>query len=326
MPHDAQDLSMLTDLETPWAIRVAATLRLAEQMDRGIQDVGELADAAGCDARALEELLGSLVGRGVFRRTGPGRFGLNDTARQLLDPAAHVGLDLDGIGGRMAGVWGTLLTFVRTGMSGYHEAFGRSFWDDLDASPGLADSFDALIGPVGHGRPNVEFDVTVGWDRVATVVDVGGGTGSALAEILRAHPEVRGILVDLPRTVARSAEIFGAAGVSDRVTVSGQSFFDPLPPGADLYLLKNVLHDWPDRETGRILRRCAEAAGPGGRVVTIGAVLPGEASPALDLVTLLTGGRASSLPEFEKIAAESGLAVVAARHQPPGFVVECAPV
>ena len=99
------------------------------------------------------------------------------------------------------------------------------------------------------------------------VVDVGGGTRALLAGVLRSRPEVRGTLVDLPRTVARSGEVFQAAEVADRVTTVGQSFFNPLPGGADLYILKSILSDWPDREATAILRRCAEAARPSGRVV-----------------------------------------------------------
>ena len=184
------------------------------------------------------------------------------------------------------------------------------------------------MGPAGHGTPDPEVLVTGGWESVHTVVDVGGGTGSLLAEILRARPTVRGTLVDLPPTVARSAEIFQAAGVADRVTAVGQSFFDPLPAGADLYLLKNVLSDWPDREATAILRRCAEAARPAGRVVVLGGVSPDEhggPSPAL-LMMVLVGGRDRSLAEFRELARAAGLEVQAAGRQPSGrFVVECRP-
>ena len=180
----------------------------------------------------------------------------------MLDPAQRLGLDLDGIGGRFAPAWGTLLAYVRTGKPAYREIFGLPFWEDLDAHPDIAASFDALIGPVGHGAPTPEFPITGGWKSVRTVVDVGGGTGALLAEILRARPEVRGTLVDLPRTVARSGEIFQAAGVADRVTAIGQSFFAPLPAGADLYLLKKVLNNWPDREALAILRlSCSTSRG-----------------------------------------------------------------
>src|SRR5205807_9479108 len=135
---------------------------------------------------------------------------------------------------------GSLRRAVRTGAPAYHTLFGRPFWEDLEAHPEIAASFDALMGPAGHGVPDPEVLVTGGWESVRTVVDVGGGTGALLAAILRARPMVRGTLVDLPRTVARAGEVFRAAGVAERVTVSAQSFFDPLPPGADLYLLKSV--------------------------------------------------------------------------------------
>src|SRR5262249_46294022 len=144
------------------------------------------------------------------------------------------------------------------------------------------------------------------WDSVKTVVDVGGGTGMLLAEILQAHPHVCGILVDLPRTIARSGAVFGAAGVSSRVTTSGQSFFEALPGGADVYLLKSVLCDWPDHDAKTILRRCAEAAGPKSRVVIVNGVTPEErASPNL-LMLILVGGKDRTLEEFKVLAAESG--------------------
>ena len=143
---------------------------------------------------------------------------------------------------------------------GLPRAFGLPYWEDLNAHPEVGASFDDLMGPAGHGIPNPDFEITGGWQSVRSVVDVGGGTGAMLAEILRKWPEIRGTLVDFPRTVARSAETFQTAGVSERVTTIGQSFFDPLPAGADIYLLRKVLNDWPDREAAAILSRCAEAA------------------------------------------------------------------
>src|SRR4029079_1176058 len=115
---------------------------------------------------------------------------------------------------------------------------------------------------------------------------------------------VRGTLVDLPGTVARAGAMFQAAGVAERATVVGQSFFDPLPAGADLYLLKNLLADWPDPEAIALLRRCAQAARPAGRVVVLGGVSPDEAhapSPEL-LMLVLVGGKARSLSEFRDLA------------------------
>jgi SAM-dependent methyltransferase len=263
----------------------------------------------------------------VFLEPARGHFALNQAAQELLDPSQRLGLDLEGIGGRMAYAWGTLLTYVRTGAPGYHELFGLPFWEDLDAHPNIAASFDALMGPAGHGTPDPEILITGGWESVRTVVDVGGGTGAMLAEILRARPEIQGILVDLPRAVARSAETFEAAGVAGRVRTIGQSFFDPLPAGADIYLLAKVLNDWPDRETKAILSRCAEAARPDGRVVIIGGVSPDDAPAGLTVEMVLVGGKSNTVAEFRELAREAGLEVCAAERQPSGrFVVECRPI
>ena len=121
-------------------------------------------------------------------------------------------LDLEGIGGRMAHTWGTLLDYVRTGQPAYQELFGRPFWEDLAAHPKIAADFDALMGPAGHGVPDFDIELTGGWDGLRTMVDVGGGTGAMLASLLRRHPHVRGILVDFPGTVARASEILTSAG------------------------------------------------------------------------------------------------------------------
>ena len=147
-----------------------------------------------------------------------------------------------------------------------------------------------------------------------------------LAEILRARPTVRGILVDLPGTVARAAPTFDAAGVADRVTTVGQSFFDPLPAGGDLYLLRKVLNDWPEAETVAILRRCADAARPSGRVVIMGGVRPDGARPRLTIENMLVGGQSNTLAELREITRTAGLEVVAAGPQRSGFVVECLPM
>jgi 2,7-dihydroxy-5-methyl-1-naphthoate 7-O-methyltransferase len=318
------DLRSLADLRTPWCLRVVATLGIADRVAAGITDVRDLAAAVECDGHVLHSVLGELVAKGVFEEYEPGKFALNEAARGLLSPNDF---SLEGIGGRFAHAWSTLLTYVQTGRSAYHEVFGRSFWEDLDAHPEIAADFDALMGPAGHGTPNPDFEMTVGWDSIRTVVDVGGGTGAMLAEVLKAHPHLRGMLVDLPRTVARSGDIFAAAGVSDRVEVVGQSFFDPLPSGADLYLLKGVLNDWPDRETVAILRRCAEAAGRRGRLVVLGGVAPDGAPKRLGIDMVVTGGRTNSLSEFRELAREAGLEVKAAGHQGSGYyAVECAPL
>jgi hypothetical protein len=224
----------------------------------------------------------------------------------------------------MAYAWGTLLPYVKTGAPAYQQVFGLPFWEDLEAHPQVAASFDALIGPAGHGLPNPDFHIRGGWDPIKSVVDVGGGTGAMLAGIHQLHAHVRGTLVDLPKTVSRAAEIFQSYGVADRVTAVGQSFFDPLPAGADIYLLRGILNDWPDPEALAILTRCAEAARPAGQVVVLKSVSPDDEPRGIMIEMVLLGGKHRSLSEFRVLAQKAGLEISAAGQQPSGyFVVEC---
>ena len=321
------ELWELADLETPWCVHVAATLRVANHLEGGPMAIGPLAAACGADADALSRVLRQLAGKGLFTEPERDTFALNDFARQLLNEGARVALDLDSFGGRMAYAWGTLLSAVRTGKCAYHEAFGRTWWDDLEEHPEIGAAFDEAMGP-GHGAPDPEVLVDpADWSSVRTVVDVGGGTGMLLAAVLRARPHVRGTLVDLPRPVAGSAAVFEAAGVADRATAVAQSFFDPLPAGHDVYMMKNVLADWPDAEALALLTRCAEAARPRGRVVLLGGVSQ-EDRPSPELLMLvLVGGRARTLGEFHEMARQAGLAVRATGRQPSGkVIVECKPI
>jgi hypothetical protein len=135
------------------------------------------------------------------------------------------------------------------------------------------------------------------------------------------------MLVDLPRPAAASARTFEEAGVADRATAIPQSFFDPLPAGADVYMLKNVLCDWDDQGALALLRRCSDAARPDGRVVILGGVTAADRpSPEL-LMLVLVGGKSRTLDEFRKLAREAGLVVRSNGRQPSGrFIVECSAI
>ena len=167
------------------------------------------------------------------------------------------------------------------------------------------------------------------WTKVRHVADIGGGTGTLIAEVLRRNGWLRGTLADLPETAARAREYLAGLGLNGRCEVVGQSFFDPLPPGADTYLLNRVIHDWDDAAATAILRRCAEAAGGTGRVLVIES--HGTADPAaFDEMNLrmlvLTGGRERTIDDYSALAADAGLQVTAVhsiteRH----MIIECVP-
>ena len=194
MPENKDvNIEALTDLCTPWCVFVVATLRIAEYIDEGIHSINQLAKAAGCDIYALHRVLTHLVGKGLFEESRPGWFTLNEPSRGLLDPTSRLGLDLEGIGGRMALCLGYTPDLCQDGCS----SLPAGLWPAFLGRPGGSSSrspasFDALIGPAGHGLPNPDFQIRQ--VDAKTVVDVGGGPG-LLAGIL--HSTLCARAVDL---------------------------------------------------------------------------------------------------------------------------------
>ncbi|WP_166980864.1 methyltransferase [Paramicrobacterium fandaimingii] len=318
-----QTLAPLIDLVTPMAVRVAATLGVADLLRDGPVSATDLARRSGADADALERMLRHLTFRGMFVESTPGVFALNPAAA-LLDSehpsGMRVSLDLTGFGGQMDLAFTRLMHTVRTGEPAWQEVFGAPFWEYLEATPTMAASFDAVMAA---GAEYVDDDAAAwDWSRARHVVDVGGGTGALVAALLQRHPQLQATLVDLPETVQRGRELLVARGLERRVRIAGQSFFDPLPPAGDVYVLNSILHDWPDSDAVAILRRCAEAAGPGGVVVIIEQNDGSGADHAeMDLrMLVLCAGRERTRAEFEALAREAGLSVTGYRSTPLGQV------
>jgi hypothetical protein len=328
-----QVLGPLIDLVTPMALRVAATLRLADFMpDEGTGGgavLGDLAERSGADPEALARVLRHLVQHGVFTEQVPGQFAANQTAALLRtgQPGA-VWLDLDGFGGRMDLAFTGLMHTVRTGEPAWEQVFGQPFWAYLDANPSISASFDATMAvDAGNAAVADGYD----WTTVRHVADIGGGTGTLIAEVLRRNPRLRGTLADLPETAVRARQYLAGLGLDGRCEVVGQSFFDPLPAGADAYLLSRVIHDWDDAAASAILRRCAEAAGRTGRVLVIESHgTPGSDPAAFAEMNLrmlvLAGGRERTIDDYSALAADAGLQVTALhditeRH----VIIECVP-
>jgi hypothetical protein len=295
----------LTDFGAPWAVWIAATLRLADHIEAGAIRLEELAGRAGADPDALRRLLQYLVSLDVFTEAN-GAYANTDVSLLLLDEAgSRQWLDLDGAPAVWAESWTRLLQAVRTGSPGRDEGW---YYEEL-ARTGRSESFDALMAVQVRAYAD-EVARAYDWSSVAHVVDVGGGTGVMLQAILAAHPNLRGTLFDFPQVVAQ-------AKAADRVDVIGGDVFeDPLPRG-DVYVLSQVLHGWPDAEAAKILSRCVEAGGAGVRIVVVEGVLPdrptaGDAGFDLFMLTL-SGGRQRTLADFRRLGEAVGLASFSAQ-------------
>ncbi|TGB10201.1 methyltransferase [Streptomyces sp. MZ04] len=306
------------------ALRTAATLGIADLLADGSGRTDDLARSSGTDPDALRRMLRHLVAHGVFTEPEPGLFRLNDTAELLRSghpEQLRRRLDLDGFGGTMDLAFTSLMHTVRTGEPAWETVFGAPFWPYLAAHPDMAASFDATMSSAAAFVTDAARGYD--WSTARQVTDVGGGRGVLLAELLETHPSLRGTLLDLPETAERGREALAARGLTDRCEVIGQSFFDPLPDGADVYILSGVVHDWGDAQARAVLRRCAEAAGEHGRVVVIETSTDDPAAFAeMDLrMLVLAGGRERSVEEYTALAADCGLRVAGAHTTPLGQVI-----
>jgi hypothetical protein len=327
---DWADLWAVADLVTPMAVRVAATLGIADSVAQGLSTTSLLAEASGTDSKALERVLRHLVSVGMLCRDASGTFSLTELGDLLRDehPAGmRRRLDIEGAVGRADLSYFQLLHTVRTGDAAYPAQFGRSFWEDLSQDAALATSFDVLMGcDVTAEAPAIV--AAYDWGSLGHVVDVGGGNGSLVTALLGTFPALRGTVVDLPGACEAARQKFAAAGLSGRADVVPGSFFDSLPEGAGGYVLSAILHNWDDDAVGRILRCCAQAADRRGRVFVVERAANDETSvdTARDLRMLAYfGGRERSLAEVTSLAGASGLDLVAVHPATPNAVVELTP-
>ncbi|MGW4742870.1 methyltransferase [Nocardia xishanensis] len=307
---DADALRRMASLATPMALRVAVTLGLPDRLVGNGAEAAQLAVELNVSPVALDLLLGHLTTLGIVEPTSAGyrttEFGANLCA-DAGNGFTNILLHLDSAAGRAELAFVELAHSITTGQAAYPRRYGQDFWADLAGNPHLRESFDQqMILRLQEQIPRIVtgFD----WSRFTTIVDVGGGRGALLAAILTAHPRMHGHLVDLAPTADEARHTFSARGLDARTEVTAGSFFDALPAGADAYLLSDILHDWDDEHTHRILARCVEAARPTGRVLVIEPVGRRRAITEMDLSMLVIyGGRERRIDEFRTLAAEHGL-------------------
>ncbi|WP_237774254.1 methyltransferase [Actinosynnema sp. ALI-1.44] len=314
-PPAAQSILAMADLATPMSIRVAATLSLVEHAGSAGATAGQLAAKTGTREPVLRRLLDHLVTIGAFAfDPDSGHYRPTDLGAQMGQDAPQgfkILLDMACAGGRAELAFVDLLETVTTGTSAYVHRYGRDFWTDIDADPKLRRSFDEQMS--WRFRDQVaQIAERLDWSRFPEILDVGGGNGTVLEAVLRAHPTLRGRVLDLAPSAAAAVERFTAAGLADRAGAVPGSFFDPIPAGADAYVLSDILHDWDDDHSRRILTECRRAAEPDGTVVVIEPILGSGTSTGMDLFMLMCfNGHERTVDELIALATGCGLHLTA---------------
>jgi len=305
-------IGLITGYWVSQAVGVVARLGVADTLAGGPRPVEESAVAVGADEGALYRVMRLLASLGVFAEEPPGTFALTalgDTLRSdSADSVREFAITQTAPGHWLP--WGKLVDSVLTGEPTARAALGMDLFEWYAANPEEAAHFSAAMGNLS-GLAAAELTRVYDFSGAGTVADVGGAHGVLLRAVLSANPAVRGILFDLPHVIADAADAWAGDGLGDRCELVSGSFLEAVPDGADVHLLKQILHDWNDEQATRLLRNCHRALAPGGRVLVLEMVVPPDNQPsraqAMDInMLVLLGGRERTALEYERLFESAG--------------------
>ena len=330
--------SILTGNWKTQALYVAAELRIAELLAAGPRTSADLAASLGAHAHALHRLMRALSTLGLCTEREDGRFELTPLGALLEEESPHSLRAWTMWWGRhLWPVWGNLLYSVRTGESARKLLLGTEGFAHLQNDPEAAAIFYRVT--IELTRLTAQFVMQAyDFSGLKRIVDIGGGHGEMLAYVLRANPEASGTLFDLAVAVEGAAANYSKnhADLDGRCAFVAGDFFESIPPGADGYILKSVIHDWDDERSAQILANCRRAMAAGARLLLIEPILPerSEASALQatlsqhDLTMLVAlGAQERTEREFRDLLQAAGLQVAKIVPAGPVYsVIECLPV
>jgi hypothetical protein len=313
IPPPARLYELTTGIWVSQALSVAAGLGVADELASGPRPADEIAKAVGADGPTLYRLLRALADAGVFTELDGRRFALTELGELLRSDVPGSMRSWATFVGRPFHLrsWTDLDESIRTGATAFDRVHGQDAFAYFAEHLGDGKLFnDAMTAAAAQFiAPVVE---AYDFGAFRTVVDVGGGHGALLAAVLAANPGVRGVLYDQPHVIAGAGQPLEDAGVADRCAYLDGDFFRSVPPGADAYLLSNIIHDWDDDRSVQILANCRAAMSGDGKVLLGESVLPSDATPHpakwIDLEMLVMGeGRQRTEEEYRDLFRRAGL-------------------
>ncbi|WP_443256018.1 methyltransferase [Xenorhabdus sp. IM139775] len=292
------------------ALRAATVLGVADHLIDGSKTVYELAQAVGAKEQQLHRVLRLLATRNIFHEIEEKRFALTPAA-EFLRTDVHNSLRAAVLMLTDKTFWqplGEVVESVR-GNPAFKHIYGLPFFDYWAQTGMPADDFHVGMSSMSKVE-NLFLAHSYDFPKNTTVVDVAGGFGGLLLRVLQDNSTLRGILFDRPHVLDRHE--LGALGDDTRWELASGDFFESCPQG-DIFLLKYIMHDWPDEQCVSILNNCRKAMAPDGRVLVMDPVIPdgnvSHAGKEMDLLCMgiYEGGRERTKDELQRLLASAGL-------------------
>lgn len=286
-------------------IIAAIRLGVIEWFSRNDGTEQDMARDLGSDLPSLRRLLRGLRVIGLVEQ-GDENLRLTDRGRSLLSGDSRTGDLAFLVAQEYLPAWAELDKAVLSGEPAFEAAFHGDVWEHRATHPHINDAFNRLMTR-WQGRAAMLLEETLDLTGVKVIVDVGAGSGAFLASLLKEHRGLSGVAFDQPHVLESTTRTLTEAGVRDRCEVVGGSFFERVPKGGDLYILRHIIHDWADKQAIQILRTCADAMRPSSRLLIVDAVMPESGSEPIDLVMrdlhmmAVTGGQERTKNEFEEL-------------------------
>lgn len=319
MPPSMQLSRLVASLWIPQALHATASLGIVDAVAADGSTSAEVASAVRADPAATHRLLRALVALELCAEADDGRFHLTPLGACLrADAPDSVRSWVLLMGGDMVWrCWGRLAECVRTGEPAPMLLEGKDAFAWIAAHPAEFAIFDRSMQELTR-RAAPAIAAAYDFAAARTVVDVGGGHGALLAGILQQYPHLHGRVFDLGHCAAGAAALATAAGIAGRCAFSAGSFFESVPSGGDVYLLKSVIHDWNDERSIAILGACRAALRDDARLLIVEIVVPARpgASPLDQMIAgtdlnmlVMTGGRERTEAQYRDLCAAAGLRI-----------------
>jgi hypothetical protein len=297
------------------AVYVIAKLGIPDILTSGPKTSAELASATKTHAPSLYRVLRALASVGVLSAEGDS-FSLTPLAETLVTdaPGSLRWFAISELGQEHYPAWGNLMHSVKTGDIAFDNFFGVDIWKYFANNPDDAAVFNNSMSAV-TAVTNETVTTLYDFSGFNTLVDVGGGHGGLLTEILKKNPNLKGVLFDAPEVIEGARPKIEAAGLGERCqTVSGD-FFKAVPAGGDAYIMKWIIHDWDDQKSNTILKNIRNQISPNGRLILVDSVVPDTNEPHfskfIDLnMLVMTGGKERTENEFRELLATAGFTLL----------------